>query len=236
MAIKKAAFDELEEQTRPVLSTEASTALVPVEDEEAPVARITYTDDPEFDRDEVLVPRLSLTQGLSTAVTEGSARPGQWFVPGYEAESEVVFLPLQFGRSRECRVGVPQGQYSNKPCPDGCPGAEWTKDPETGRNRRPVCVQKYHYVGWSVTHQSLVSVTFQKTSEKAAKLINTMIQAARMRHGRSWPGAFAVKFGVKQEQSAAGSKFFAPTVAPVKVGEEDVEIARTVAGSLRGDS
>ena len=64
-----------------------------------------YDTAPDFENDDILIPRLRLAQSLTREVVDNEAAPGQWLVPGWEAVDTVTLVPLAFGRLRELRDG-----------------------------------------------------------------------------------------------------------------------------------
>jgi hypothetical protein len=164
----------------------------------SPVASWSSTVD--VDPSKMVFPRLTLAQGLSKAVTaEGStAKMGDWIVNGYPEVKEVIFVPIQYGISRrlptyspEGKAMVAEGQYlTDCYSPTGaehgigepgiqcaaCPLKEWQARPDSHPykgNWQP-CIQSYDFVGWSVTHETPVTLSLSKTSASAGKMLEML--------------------------------------------------------------
>lgn len=217
-----------------MITTDASTGLVPVEDI-MPVGRV-YEDDPDFDTNEVAMPRLRIAQGLTPEVSEGTAKPGDMLVLGYEPEKKVLFIPVMFARTR--RRGDPTDQMAMPLCqsPNGrvgigdpgvecklCRFARWQPPlTEGGKGVPPECVMSYSYVGYSVTHESIVEFTIRaksKGSTDAAKKLNMFVQNIGL-------GKFAIEVSAAPTKNAKGAIFHIPTITKVTLPPEELEAAR----------
>jgi hypothetical protein len=190
-----------------------------------------YTSTPQFTADEVDLLRLRLAQGLSAEVQEGTAKPGQWLITGYDPEDVVTVVPLLFARRREYRPDPDtraiqcrsEDGETGKGNPGGlcmtCQFANWTPDPRVaGKNNPPQCTPITSYIGYSITHGEIVSLSFSRTSSGAAKFINFIISTRGM-------GNFAVDLKTQQKKSARGS-FYVPTVSIVDVDPSEIKAAR----------
>lgn len=207
-------------------------AIAGLADDEAPTTPTTaYTDAPEFDADEVGYPRLRLGQGLTAEVAEGNAKMGQWLISGYEPMDEVTIIPLMFARDREmkggdqkrddpvvCRssdarigVGTPGGSCK------ACPFAKWSNDPKTGARKPPACKIAYHYGSWVVDVETLAEVTFTRTSEQYAQMVNNLVQKFGL-------GRFAIRL-TSVIKSAPQRRWAEPQLRIVKLTYEMAEPA-----------
>jgi hypothetical protein len=160
-----------------------------------------WTETPEFEANEVGFPKLRLAQGLTAEVAEGQAKMGNWLLTGTEPFTEgVTVIPIMFGRTRWKRKN-PEDRDSPISCQSGdartgigdpggdckaCPFAKWTPGGANGKNKPPACTLTYKYAVWVDGAEAIAEVTFQKTSETYAHLINNLVQ----RYGF---GKFAVK-------------------------------------------
>lgn len=166
------------------------TALAEIPDEGATSIAPIWTDDTEFEADEVGFPRLRLGQGLTPEVAEGTAKMGQWLFSGFEPLDEIVIAPIQRGKTRAKRED-PKDRDSKIVCtsPDAkqghgtpgiackvCPFSAW-KDGPNGKRQPPECVLTYRYAVWIVNHGAIGEITFQKTAEIKAMTINNLIQS-----------------------------------------------------------
>ncbi len=196
--------------------------------ENAGTALANYTDTPDFDQDDVVIPRLRLAQGLTTEVQDGLARSGQWILTGFEPEDELTVVPVAFTKRRELRdietreilcfskdskvgVGEPGGDCAT------CPMAEWTEG-EAGKNNPPACNFQYAYLMYVVDFQALAAVTFTKSGLRTGKLLNTIVAQRGMMN-------CAVKLSNSQRKGGKGN-YYVPSVNPVNVEQEVLDAAR----------
>lgn len=194
-----------------------------------------YSAEVTFDRRETITPKLRLAQGLSQEVQNSEAAPGQYLLTGFEAENEVIFVPVLLARAREyrdravnngadvlCRsgdaitgVGDPGGDCA------ACPLAEWTEEADRqGKTYRkaPACAMIYSYVGFSETHGAPVAIDFKRTNLDASKLINTMVKMRGL-------GNFAIKLTSKIVEGK-GARYAVSKVSPATVDAELLAFAR----------
>jgi len=180
---------------------EGDEVAATIEDNSVPTGLGGLTSEPEFDRDEISLPRLRMAQGLTPEVQAGTARPGQWVLTGSDALDQVTFIPMMMGRDFVHRDedGVAT------PCYDArCPKKEWTQDPRTGKRKGPECIKIFRYLGYSIDHGVTLEVHFSKTSEFVGKEINTHIATKGM-------GKFALVLGSTTRQGPRGP-FNVPTI------------------------
>lgn len=162
--------------------------FVGVPEDEGGVARRSamtiYTDQPVFDSGDIFIPRLRLAQGLTKEVQDGTAKPGQWVMSGYDALSEVTVVPLRFARRRElvdqefavlCKsddavtgVGTPSGDCRS------CPMNRWEEGPK-GKRIPPKCSFVYSYIMYVVEMGVTAVVEFKRTSINVGKSLNTLL-------------------------------------------------------------
>lgn len=203
------------------------TAIVPAE--EARVAIANFSDRPDFNPEDVFIPNLRLAQGLSAEVQDGSAKPGEWLVTGFEPEEEVTVVPLMFGKARELRdkddravilcrsndsivgVGSPGGT-----CVD-CPLSQWTEKKD-GSRIPPRCNFQYKYLVYSVTHETLATISFSKTALRSGKVMNTSV--AKFGLGNS---VITLK---SEGKKGPNGTFHTPTVIPTKADPKILTEAR----------
>lgn len=213
-----------------------TTDLIAVEDAPAPTERMTRTfsaDTDIFDDSDVYYPRLRLAQGLTPEVQNGEARPGDWLLIGNEPVTDVVFIPLMAGKNRRyqlkdedevlCRsgdakvgVGEPGGDCLQ------CPKAKWQADPRNPKkNAPPSCILTFSYVGYSVTHDQLVSLDLKDTVSQggAARFINTLIK------GRGY-GTIGVQLLGAKETGQRGTYYKVVPKVAKDIDESTYEVAR----------
>jgi len=172
-----------------------------IPEEAAPLAVGTaWTQDPEFEAGEVGFPKLRLGQGLTPEVAERQADIGDWLLTGQTPFKSITVIPIMFSRTRSKRAD-PNDRESPVACQSGdakvgvgdpgmvckeCPFSKWQPGGPNGKNRPPACVLTYRYAVWVVEGEAIAEISFQKTSEQYAYLINNLVQ----RYGF---GKFAVK-------------------------------------------
>lgn len=216
-------------------SMTGANALATQDDVPAGPTGVTYRTDTDFEAGDTALPRLRLAQGLTAEVQSGEAKPGQWVLSGFDAENEVVIIPLMRSKHRNLR-----DQDNNILCssPDGnrgygtpggacavCPMAQW-KNGATPQERVPDCDLVYGFGAWSVTHQSLVSLDMQRTAIPVAQLINTILKSKGMGN----VGIVLTAEGVQK-----GNRIFHKPKARVAKGieAEDFDMAKEMAGVAR---
>jgi hypothetical protein len=179
---------------------EGGAMALPDEPERLAVTTL-WTETPEFEANEVGFPKLRLAQGLTAEVAEGNAKMGNWLLTGTEPFTEgVTVIPIMFGRTRWKRAN-PEDRESPIACQSGdarvgignpggdckaCPFAKWQPGGANGKNKPPACTLTYKYAVYVTGAETIAEITFQKTSESYAHLINNLVQ----RYGF---GKFAVK-------------------------------------------
>ena len=145
-----------------------------------------YTAAPNFDREDMSMPRLRLAQGIMVEVQEGNAKPGDFLLEGHKPVREAILVPLVGTKCREYRdgenqmmcqsadakigIGKPGGECST------CPLAQWTDNPATGKRKSPACTLIYSYIFWSETHGQLVTFDFKRTGQKTGQTMNTIFE------------------------------------------------------------
>ncbi len=189
-----------------------------------------YSENPDFDQDDLQWPRLRLAQGLTQEVTEGLAKPGQWILLGEDPVDEVLIVPMSATKQREYRpnsddrpectspdgrqgFGIPGGDCAT------CPLSQWVQMAKGEKNQPPPCQLFYSYVAYSVTHHCLVEFRARKTSMAIGKTINTFMKA---RGG----GTFAMKLGRQTATNPRKQTYYVPTGQKVVVPPEVLEEAR----------
>lgn len=184
--------------------------------ENLPAVAAQWSDTVTLSAEDLVIPYLTLAQGLHPQVADGHARMGQWLVEGYEAMDSVVIVPLRFGVSR--RLSVLVGSENVTKCYSAtgtgfgigdpgiqcaeCPMADWQPTDEItadGRkkNAPPPCKESYDFMAWSVDHGTLVKVGFKSTGMKTGRLLATLGKTKGL-------GNFAVRLA---SVKAAGAKF-----------------------------
>jgi hypothetical protein len=182
--------------------------------------------------EDLMIPRLRLTQGLTQEVQDGSAKPGQWILAGYPAYDEVVVVPLMFARNRALRdeegsimckstdsligVGEPGGDCS------ACLFNKWTEGGKNGKNLPPKCSFSYVYICYVKEYDTMALVEFRRTSITAGKMLNTLVAQRKL-------GNFAVKLCSTKQTGNKGT-FYSIVVKPTATDSELLGIARGFMG------
>ena len=195
-----------------------SSAIVPVS---------TYSNETTFSSDDIAPPLLRLAQGLSPEVQEGTAKPGQWLLSGFDPRQSVTIVPLAFARRRELRdednqiLCSSQDAVTGEGSPGGscaaCPMNMWTGD---GKNRRPPqCSFFYSYMVYIMEHDSLAVINFKRTALGTAKMLNSAVS-------RKGFGNLALTLTGKAQTGKRGS-YYTPQItnAPADVTEIAIGMA-----------
>lgn len=186
-----------------------------------------YSSTPSFEAGDVILPRLRLAQGLSQDVQDGTAKPGQWLLSGFEPANELTIVPLLFTRRRELRddefnvlcqsndaitgVGEPGGQCAS------CPFNKWSEDPRTKKRMPPACTFFYSYIVFVCEHHQPAIMDFKRTSLQAGKMVNTVVS----RYGL---GQCGLQIKSSPQQGKKGT-YFAPVLIPVRLDKGILEEA-----------
>jgi hypothetical protein len=197
-----------------------STALVPASPAEmAPRYVDSLTD--IFDTEDAYLPRLRLAQGLTPEVQDGTARPGQWIVTGFEPRDTVTIVPVRAAKTRtrlddeggvlcfsaDARTG--QGDPGGS-C-ETCPLRHWTTL-DDGTRVPPECDVQYRYIVYIAELDCYAVLVCKRTALNAAKLINTVLMARGL-------GKAAFRLAAASQKSRRGS-YFVPSVAPIQAADE----------------
>lgn len=187
---------------------------------EATSPRSAYSSTKKFDAAETSLPRLSLAQGLSPEVRDRTAQVGDFLLPGFEPEQEVILIIA--GHTTQRRY-VPQGEQRAK-CwsPDGvqghgdpgiacdeCPLSQWMPSDKVGpdgrrKNSPPPCNEIDSWAAFSVTHGMPVTWPLKGTAMRASRFVKTLCNGYGM-------GAFAVKV-TAVTKTAPGRNWVEPEV------------------------
>lgn len=176
---------------------------------------------PEFSREDVMMPFLRLAQGLSAEVQNGVAHPGQWLLQGFDPADTITIVPLMFARMRELRdedtrevLCFSKDSYQGEGEPGGecaaCPLNQWQG--EKGAKTPPECTFMYAYVTYVVEHDALATLRFQRTSIKAGKMLNTVVAQRGL-------GRFGVELSSSSQSGRKGT-YSIPVINPVSLDEE----------------
>jgi len=198
---------------------------------------MAYSDQPQFDRNEIVLPRLRIAQGLTAEVQDGLAKPGQLLLSGFEPLDAATIIPMKFARLRELRgdgeerntvfcssqdavrgVGDPGGACGQ------CQYAEWETSTKRGKEIRipPKCTFIFSYMVYIVEHKQIAVLEFRRTSERVGRLLNTMVAQRGLR-----------RFGIKltSEIKREGNRTYAvPTLSPAQVDEYTIREAAAMLG------
>lgn len=221
---------------------------------EAGSAMALWSTEIDLGVEELGVPFMSLMQGLSKAVTaeNSTVRMGDWFVNGFPPEKTVTFVPLQFGVSRNYALPNPEDedeliQHCYSPTGNehgiavtelgpgiacaGCALKEWTPTDQVKNGRKvnapPLCKRSLDFLGYSVTHGTLVRVGFRSTGEKAGKQIAMLAKNKGLGH-------FVIELG--SERSSGGKYTYAvPTVTVLEPDANLLAEATSLIGLPAGE-
>lgn len=185
-----------------------------------------------FDNEDIVIPRLRLAQGLTTEVQDGSAKPGQWLLTGFEPKDELTIVPLMMARNRTLRddegsvlckstdglngVGAPGGVCAV------CPKNKWTEQEKGKPNLPPECTFSYAYIVYVKEFETMALVEFRRTSIQAGKTLNTMVAQRNV-------GNFAVKLKSAKQTGKRGT-FYQIVVQPVPADADLLNAARQFMG------
>jgi len=196
--------------------------------EKADLSISNFSNHVNFDSEDIVIPRIRLAQGLTAEVQDGTAKPGQWLLTGYNPVDELTVVPLMFARNRtlrgedgnvECKsadaitgVGFPGGICAQ------CQLAKWGDNGGGGR-MPPTCVFSYVYVCYIIEFETLGLIEFRRTSIQAGKTLNTLSAQRGL-------GNFAVKLKSNKMTGKRGV-FYQILVQPVQVDENILTSAKT---------
>lgn len=195
---------------------------------------VVYHANPLFTPEDLQVAKLRLAQGLTAEVQEGTAKPGDWVLSGLSPMKEVTIIPIMAGKRRRRIDSDRNIVCSSNDAVQGvgdpgmacaeCPFSQWTPDPQKpGKNLPPTCTFIYSYQVVLPQFQMPATLEFSRTSEGAARLLNTLIFTRQL-------GKFGVKL-TAQPQSGARGNFYTPTVSLTNVSEEDLAFAQKFAAT-----
>jgi len=208
-----------------------STDIEPVETENTGIQLANFTNRVAFDSDDIVIPRIRLAQGLTAEVQDGTAKPGQWLLTGYQPADELTVVPLMFSRQRALRddagavlckssdslrgLGEPGGDCAH------CPMNQWA-DGDKGARIPPVCVFSYVYIVYVVEFQTLGLLEFRRTNITAGKTLNTIAAQRDL-------GNFAVKIKSSKQQGKRGT-FYQTIIQPLPADQEVLNAAKAALG------
>lgn len=190
-------------------------------------AIVAYTDRPTFDASDIVPSLLRLAQGLTPEVQDGSAKPGQWLMPGFKPYDNVTIVPLMFAKRREYRDEEGQSMCVSDNALEGvgepggiceaCPMNKWGGD--RGKRKPPPCTFMYAYMVYVLEADSIALLYFKKTSIGIGRMLNAMVAQKGMRQT-------AIRLTSKNQSGKKGS-YFTPMIAPLtaELSAEAVEAA-----------
>lgn len=190
-------------------------AEVMEDDEVGTSAIVAYTDKPTFSSGDIVPAMLRLAQGLTPEVQDGSAKPGQWLLPGFKPYDAVTIVPLMFAKRREYRdedgqaVCVSDNSLEGIGDPGGiCEACEMNKwAGERGKRKPPPCTFMYAYMVYVLEADSIAILYFKKTSIGIGRMLNAMVAQKGMRET-------AIRLSSKSQSGKKGS-YFTPMIAPL---------------------
>lgn len=213
-------------------------------------AAAVWSDTVDIPTEQLQVPWLTLTQGLSKAVTDDQAKMGQWYANGYGAFDTITIVPLQFGISRRYAVedkDSENGLLTHCYSPTGhehgiaetelgpgiacaeCPLKDWTptdQRDERGRikNAPPLCKESLDFLVWCDEIQSPARMSFRSTGSAAGRQIATLGRTRGLKN-------FAIELGAMKKSNGRFT-FAVPTVKMIAgdVANDVVDTARIFLG------
>jgi len=203
----------------------------PEEEDVAPIS--AYSNKPMFAPEDITPPMLRLMQGLSPEVQEGSAKPGQLVLSGFEPKESVIAVPFAYARRREyrdpdsnlvtCRsfdgetgIGEPGGV-----CAD-CEMNKWVGE---GKKRHgPLCVFMYSYLMYLPEFDAGCIMNFKRTGLAIGRSLNSLVS-------RQGFGNVVVKISSKIQTGGKGS-YYIPQLTPIN--DEAADEAREKAKLFLG--
>lgn len=206
-------------------------AIIDPEEKQSGIQLANFAMDINMDSEDLMIPRLRLTQGLTAEVQDGTATPGQWVLTGYDPKNEIVVVPIMFARNRTLRdsegsilcksvdaisgVGEPGGTC------EGCPMNVWS-DGDKGARIPPKCAFSYVYIVYIKDFETMALVEFRRTSIQAGKTLNTMVAQRGL-------GNFAIKLKASKQTGKRGT-FYQMVVQPTQSDPELLANARSFMG------
>jgi hypothetical protein len=185
----------------------------------------------DMSSEDMTIPRLRLAQGLTGEVQDGTAKPGEWLMTGFESVPELTIVPLLFARNRALRddegmvlcksedatagIGEPGGDCSK------CPMNQWS-DGAKGERIPPKCVFSYVYITYVSEFETMALVEFRRTSIQAGKTLNTMAAQRGL-------GNFMVKLRSSKQSGKRGT-FYQIVVQPTQADADLLARARAAVG------
>lgn len=206
-------------------------------EEEAPAvgfnAPIYQFENPQFEAQDMAMPKIRLMQMQSPAVVERKAMPGQWLADGHDPVDELVFIPQAVAKTRELRdeegkrLGLsPDGVNcclgGGRKCAT-CPNAQWDRS-DPNAVKPPKCQEVWRYIVVSATHDQLAEMSFTKTAVPAAGFINLQMKM-------KGPGRFALQATSTQEKGKGprGGYYYVPKLTIYQMEPEDLSRYRRMA-------
>jgi len=185
------------------------------DDEVGTSAIVAYTDKPTFSSSDIVPSMLRLAQGLTPEVQDGSAKPGQWLMPGFKPYDAVTVVPLMFAKRREYRdedgqaMCVSDNSLEGVGDPGGiCEACEMNKwGGDRGKRKPPQCTFMYAYMVYVLEADSIALLYFKKTSIGIGRMLNAMVAQKGMRET-------AIRLSSKSQSGKKGS-YFTPMIAPL---------------------
>jgi hypothetical protein len=204
-------------------------------------AMASYSDQASIDTSDVFIPKLRLAQGLTTEVTNGTAKIGDWLISGEDPMKKPVIVPVLMNKRRELRdpdenrqvicrstdsftgVGDPGGNCAT------CPMSKWTESKKkNGKNVAPACTFIYSYVVYVVDLDKVVILEFSRTSIPAGKMLNTMILQKGF-------GNFAAQLSATTQKNNSGT-FSSPVINGMKSTDKILKAAKERVAEMFGSA
>jgi hypothetical protein len=190
-------------------------------------------ENPQFEAQDMAMPKIRLMQMQSPAVVERKAMPGQWLADGHDPVDELDFIPQAVAKTRELRdedgkmlARSPDGVNcclgGGRKCAN-CPNAQWDRS-DPNAVKPPKCQEVWRYIVVSATHDALAEMSFTKTAVPAAGFINLQMKM-------KVPGRFALQATSTQEKGKGprGGYYYVPKLTILQMEPEDLARYRRMA-------
>ena len=179
-----------------------------------------------LERGDILLPRVTLLQPLSSEVTEGGQKAGTIFLnlSNKNLGKEVLITPVLHFRSRikwnprddgggiDCSSSDAKVPTTNKYAEQCavCKHKEWDNEAKTRKDQAPACTLYENFVVLLPSETGVVVLPMERTKTKVAKKFYSM---AALKGGDMFD--FTYKLSTTQEKNADGQTYFNYQVADI---------------------
>ena len=208
-------FDEEQDHPLAVRDEDTGEELIP---------QVVFSDDTEDDSYDLESPILKVLQRTSPEVEEEEGKAGELYVDGYGLiEAPAIFIPMGRAQTRIMKED-PDDIDSDIVCRSpnafkgyGDPGGDCSQCPFSRgtQEQAPACSHIITFIGYLPEHDMPVRTSFQRTSLRAARRINTLLKGHKM-------GEVAIKM-TSRPAGTARQRYHTPVVGKAKM-PEDIEL------------